>query len=105
MGALIFLMIIVGFFLVVFYLKFPPLYANKKLVATYDMMVIGVCAFICLIYIFRTHAAIADTRDDMWWQSVAAFGAVVIEAAFLGLCFLLRNYWVFKPPKRPGGMF
>src|ERR1700741_5078516 len=103
MGALIVLLIIIAFFIVVGYLSFPPMYANKKLVRTYDMMVIAVCAFLCLAYILRTHTAMADTRDNMWWEPVSAFGAVVIEAIFLGLCLLFRNFWVFKPPSRPGG--
>jgi len=103
MGALIVLLIIIGFFILVGYLSFPPAYANKKLVRAYDLMVVCVCAFICLMWIFRTHTTMAETRDNMYWEPVSAFGAVGIEAVFLGLCFLFRNFWVFKPPSRPGG--
>jgi hypothetical protein len=104
MGALIVLLIAIGFLILVAYLKFPPMYASKKLVGTYDMMVIGVCAFICLMYVLKVHGAMAETRDDMWWEPLAALGAVGIETVFLGLCFLFRNFWVFKPPSRPGGL-
>jgi amino acid transporter len=103
MGALIVLTIIIGFFILLGYLNFPPAYANKKLVRAFDMMAVLVCAFICLMYVLKVHVLMADTRDDMWWEPKAAVGAVGIEAVFLGLCFLFRNFWVFKPPSRPGG--
>jgi hypothetical protein len=101
MGAVVVLLGIIGFMVLWAYLKFPPPYAKKKLVSVFDMMVLGVCAFICLMWILNVRGEYADT-DTEWWQALAVLGALGIEIVFLGLCFLLRNFWVFRPPRRPG---
>ena len=102
MGPIIVLLAIIGLLVLFAYLKFPPPYANKKLVSVYDMMVLGVCAFICLMWVLNMRSKLIDTPDEGWWQPVAIAGALGIEIIFLGLFFLARNFWIFRPPSRPG---
>jgi hypothetical protein len=104
MGVVIVVLAIIGLLVMFAYLKFPPPYANPKLVNVFDMMVLGVCAFLCLIWALNIRTTWMGTINDRWWQPVAIAGALGIEIAFLGICFLLRNFWVFKPPRRPGGL-
>ncbi len=102
MGSVIVLLGIIGLLVLFCYLKFPPPYAKRKLVNAFDIMVLVVCAFICLMWIFKMHASLVDTSDEDWELPLAVGGALGIEIVFLGICFLMRNFWVFKPPRRPG---
>lgn len=102
MGAVILLLLIIGGAVLFAYLKFPPPYANKKLVGTFDLMVLGVCAVLCLACFFSIREHMMGTTDDSLWQSFAVAGMLLIESVFLGLCFLLRNFFVFRPPRHPG---
>ncbi len=103
MGALIVFLAIIGFLVLVAYLKFPPRFAPKKALHIFDATVVGICFFLCLIWILNIRGTLLGTDDDIWWTPLAATGACGIEIIFLGACFLLRNFWVFKPPDRPGG--
>jgi amino acid transporter len=102
MGSVVLLLAILGFMVLFAYLKFPPPYANKKMVSTFDMMVLAVCTLLCVSWIFYMRGALINTTAERLWQPLAVVGALGIEIVFLGLCFVLRNFWVFKPPRRPG---
>ena len=102
MGAVVLLMGIIGFLVLFAYLKFPPSYANKKFVSTYDAMVMTVCAIMCLTWIFYMRGGLINTAEQNLWAPLAVLGALAIEIVFLSLCFVLRNFWIFKPPRRPG---
>lgn len=103
MGIVIVALAIIGFLVLLAYLKIPPLYAPANLVNIYNLMVMAVCAGLCLIWFLKIRATWMGGINDKWWEPVAIAGALVIEIVFLGICFLLRNFWVFKPPRRPGG--
>src|SRR6266550_1769404 len=105
MGLVIVTLAVIGFLVLVVYLAFPPGYADPKLVGTYNMMVLGVCALFSLIWFLNARATWMGTEDDKWWFFLAISGSLAIEIVFLTLCFLLRNFWIFRPPRRPGGGF
>lgn len=93
---------VIGFLVLFAYLKLPPSYADKKLVSTYNIMVLIVCFVICLLLFLNIRADWMGSIRDKWWKPVAIIGVLSFEIVFLGICFLLRNFWVFKPPRRPG---
>jgi hypothetical protein len=66
------------------------------------MMVLSVCAIMCLSWIFYIRGGLLHTSEEKLWEPLAVLGALAIEIVFLVLCFVLRNFWVFKAPKRPG---
>lgn len=106
MGAVIIVLAIIGLAVLFCYLKFPPPFAKPHLLGAFNKMVIAVCAFLCLIWFLYARGTWAGTAADQWWLPIGLAGALAIEICFLGLCFLLRNFWLFKPPRRPGsGMF
>jgi len=104
MGAVIVVLAIIGLLVLFVYLKFPPAYANQKLVSVYNKMVLAVCAILSLVWFLSIRANWMGTDDEKWWLPVAILGALAIEIGFLGICLLLRNFWVFKPPRRPGSL-
>jgi hypothetical protein len=104
MGAVIVVLAIIGFLVLFSYLKFPPPYANPKLVSVYNKMVMAVCVLLCGGVFLSIRAAWIGTDEEQWWLPVAVAGALATEISFLGLCFLMRNFWIFKPPRRPGGL-
>jgi hypothetical protein len=102
MGAVVLLLGVIGFFVLFAYLKYPPPYANKKTVRTFDMMVMTVCAVVCLSWFFHVRAGLIHTSAEKLWEPLAILGTLGIEILFLAVCFVLRNFWIFKPPRRPG---
>jgi len=104
MGIIITVLAILGFAMLFAYIQFPPPYADKKLINTFNVMTIGVCAFICLMWALNVRSIWAVGVSEKWWKAIAIAGALGIETLFLGICFVLRNFWVFKPPRRPGGL-
>lgn len=102
MGAVVLLFAVIGFIVLLAYLKFPPPYANKKAVNAFDWVVMAVCAIICLSWILDIRGELVHTTDEKLWEPLAVLGALGIEIVFLGVCFVLRNFWIFKPPRRPG---
>lgn len=105
MGAIIVVLAIIGAVVLFAYLKFPPPYATKKLVDTFNFMTLGVCAFLCLAFFLNLRSDWIGTINDKWWLPMGILGVLGIEIVFLGICFLLRNFWIFKPPRRPGSGF
>ncbi|MCE9508231.1 MAG: hypothetical protein K8R48_07990 [Alphaproteobacteria bacterium] len=104
MGAVIVVLAVIGLLVLLVYLKFPPPFANAKTIGVYDKMVLGVCGVLCLLWFLNARATWMGTDDDKWWIPLGILGALAIEIGFLGICFLMRNFWIFKPPRRPGGL-
>lgn len=105
MGQIVILLSMLGAGVLYAYLKFPPAYANKRQVQVFDMMVLGVCGFICLMWVLNIRSQLIGTSDEDWWQGLGFGGALGIEVVFLGVCFLLRNFYVFRPPSSGRGFF
>ncbi len=105
MGSIVIVLAIIGFLVLFAYLKFPPLYVDQKLVRVFNNMVMAVCAVLCLAWFLHIRTDWMGTVNDKWWLPVALIGALAIEIVFLGVFFLLRNFWIFKPPRRPGSGF
>jgi hypothetical protein len=104
MGAIIGVLATIGFLVALCYLKFPPPYADKNLVHKFDMMVLSVCGFLCFMWTLSVALDWRGTSESSWWIPLSIIGSLGIESVFLGLLFVVRNYWVFKPPRRPGGL-
>ncbi len=103
MGAVVVVLAIIGALVLFAYLQFPPPYVSQKLIKVFDRMVMGVCAGLCLVWFWSIYTDWAGCPNDKWWVAVAVTGVLLIEIVVLGVCFLLRNFWIFKPPRRPGG--
>ena len=102
MASIVLGLMVIGFLVLFAYLKLPPRYAEQKLVSTYNKMILIVCFVLCLLLFLNIRADWMGSIHDKWWKPVAIIGTLAFEIVFLGICFLLRNFWVFKPPRRPG---
>jgi hypothetical protein len=104
MGAVIIVLAVIGLLVLLVYLKFPPPFANAKTIGVYNNMVLGVCGVLCLLWFLNARATWMGTDADQWWVALGVAGALGIEIGFLSIALLLRNFWIFKPPRRPGGL-
>ena len=102
MGPIIAVLAFFGIFVAWAYFIFPPQHANERQVSVFNWSVMGACAMICLGWILNVGTALSGTTSEKYLLSFAVGGAILIEIVFLGVCFLLRNFWIFKPPRRPG---
>ena len=102
MGPIVVFLAIIGFLILCVYLKFPPPYAKKRLVGVFNMMVLAVCALLCLVVALNIDSQYANTDEENWGLPLAIAGALGVEIVFLALCFVMRNFWIFRPPRPPG---
>ena len=89
MKLAIFIFFIIGALVLFAFLNFPPPYANKKIVKTFNKMVLGVTFIICLVFYLsgRVNLPFSSAMREV----IAFAGAVGIEIVFLTICFCLRN--------------
>lgn len=102
LGPLIAFLALIGLTVLWCFFNFPPKYANEKQLSAFNWMVIGVCAMICLAWVAQVGAILQGSVDEEWIKPLAIAGALGIEVVFLGIALLVRNFWIFKPPSRPG---
>lgn len=102
MGALVILLALLGFAVLFAYLKFPPAFANQAQVTVYNNMVLGVCVLLMVFWVLGARGRMAGGPNGDYWPVVAVAGALGIEIIFLGVFFLIRNFYIFKPPRLGG---
>jgi hypothetical protein len=106
MGPLVALLAIIGACVLFAYLSFQPqYYPEKGKISIFNWMVLAVCALVCLTWVLMVKSYLAGGPSDKYWKPFAIGGALGFEIIFLGACFILRNFYVFKPPRRPGSGF
>lgn len=105
MGAVVALLAILGLIVGWAFFAFQPQYANKQQLSVFNWTVIGACTMLCLAWLFNVGQALDTEVYDKYRAVFAIGGALGIEIVFLTACFLMRNFWIFKPPRRPGSGF
>jgi hypothetical protein len=106
MGPLIGLLIFVGAAVAWAFFTFQPEYANKRALSVFNWSVIGAGAMICIAWYFNMHVFLdpknmGESAARKFRMAFALIGSLGIESIWLLLMFVLRNFWIFKPP-RPG---
>lgn len=101
MGVIV---VTVGLFAVaalVAFFFFKPEYNNQKVINTFNACWLFVTALLAIGFVFYINNLMAGTIHDKLWKPVAMAGSLAITFVLLTLGLLLRNFWLFKPPKRP----
>jgi hypothetical protein len=83
------------------FFNFPPEAADEKPLSVFNWSVVGAGALICLTFVLKIKANYTSEELAKYRGPLEIAGALGIEVLWLGLMFLLRNFWIFKP-KRPG---
>lgn len=106
MGPLIGLLIFLGAAIAWSFFTFQPEYANKRALSVFNWSVLGAGALICIALMVNIKVFLVNISPDAAAKYKVAFelaGALGVEIVWLTLMFLIRNFWLFKPPRRPGG--
>jgi hypothetical protein len=106
MGPLIGLLIFIGAAIAWCFFTFQPEYANKKALSVFNWSVLGACAMMCMTFMFYIKGYLSAISSETAGKYKLAFeliGALGIESVWLLVMLLIRNFWLFKPPRRPGG--
>lgn len=101
LAPLIALLLLSGFMLVFVFFRFQPETLNKGSLSIFNWTITGVCAMVCAAWALGVRAQLAGSIDEHWIPQVQAAGALAIVNVFYFLGFVLRNFWIFKPPKGP----
>lgn len=102
MGTIIFVLGFIGLAVLWAFFAWPPEWANEKQVRVFNWSVVAACAMICMAWMLNISVIFDGEYIEKFRWPFAILSALGIEIVFLGIMFLLRNFWVFKPP-RPGG--
>jgi hypothetical protein len=103
LAPLIALLIVSGFMVVFVFFRFQPevTTAGKSSLSIFNWTVTGVCAMLCAAWALGVRAQLLYTVDEHWIPQVQAAGALAIINFFYFMGFVLRNFWIFRPPKGP----
>lgn len=97
-GPIIALLALFGIGVLWCFFIFVPRYANKKLISVYNWTVLGILIMICLPFVFYIDSFLPPSRKE-YLRDFAIIGCLAIEIVWLGIAFLLRNFWVFRGAK------
>lgn len=105
MGAIAAVFLIFGALALWVFFSFTPRHADPKQVSVFNWAVLGACALICIGWLMNIGTLLTNVNAEKYLAVFAIMGAVAIEVIFLAVCLVLRNFWIFKPPRRPGSGF
>lgn len=81
------------------YVSFTPMYANKKALKAFNQATLVVVVVLTgLLYL--NGKTLLPVSSDSLREMVSLIFAFLIELFLLVLLFVVRNYWIFKPPRR-----
>lgn len=103
MGPLIGLLCFIGAGIAWAFFAFQPEYANKRALSVFNWSVMGAGAMICLAWILNMKMVLGGEQYAKYKTAFQLIGVLGIECVWLTLMLLIRNFWIFKPPRRPGG--
>lgn len=103
MGPLVALLICVGVFVAWAFFSFQPEWANKRALSIFNWTVLLACLMISVAAGFNVKVIFGQAAFEKYRLPLIAVTSLGIEIGFLTIMFLLRNFWIFKPPRRPGG--
>jgi hypothetical protein len=103
MGPLIALLIFLGMVVAWAFFAFQPEYANKRALTVFNWTIVGACGMMCLAWAFNVKHVLKSEDYAKFSGAFAIIGALGIECVWMTVMFLIRNFWLFKPPRRPGG--
>lgn len=98
MESLVAFLAILGLMVLWIYFNFPPKNAEKNALFIFNLMVVFICVLLCGAWIWNVAAILGGSTDDKYVKPMAIAGALGIEVIFLGIAFVLRNFWIFKRP-------
>lgn len=97
------LLFIIAVMAMVAYLQFPPQYADKRLVSVFNKFSAGLTAVMFILFYLNGRLNLPFSEDLR--ELMSLIFAVMLELFMLAVFFIIRNFWMFKPPRRPGGGF
>lgn len=105
-GPLVALLAIFGVAVLWIFFNFQPQYANKRQLSVFNWTVVAMCVMFCIGFVLYLYSGLGERNRESFFLPFSIGGALAIEICFLTVGFLLRNFWIFKPPSRPrGGLF
>ncbi len=80
------------------YLSFNPPYAEKKALTAFNRATMGVV--IILTVLFYLNGKIYLPLSDSLREMMSLIFAFLVELFLLVILFVVRNFWLFKAPRR-----
>lgn len=84
------------------FIKFSPEHQNMRGVHTFNWMVVGLGALIWVIGYFTFQDVLERSGGGVikYRYLLGLGGGGCIMIVYLGICYLLRNYWLFADKRR-----
>lgn len=91
------LIILLPFFIISLWLffRFSPKQQKNKC-KIYNLIIISVAIFFCLLYSYRTYTVMINTNDSAWWLILSILGSLFIFSVTLIIGSILRNHLFFR---------
>lgn len=102
LGTLIFLLFIIGVGVLWAFFSFQPKYVNQQQLKAFNWTVVGMCAMFCVGVVAYIYSDLSPDGRTNFFLPLALCAAIATEIVFFTLGLILRNFWIFTPPRRRG---
>lgn len=98
LGALIFLLAIMGVFVLWLFFSLQPKFVNARQLSVFNWTVVAMCVMICAGVVTYIYTELSPEGRDEYFGPVALAATLAIETVFFTVALLLRNFWIFRAP-------
>ncbi len=102
MGALVAVLAFVACTALWVFFNFLPPHARARSVTVFNRAVLAVCMLGAGVVYLRVRVMFTTPMVQEYKEPVSLAAGLGFAALFLLVFFLLRNFWIFRPTRRPG---
>jgi hypothetical protein len=84
------------------FFKFLPDIDNKPALKAFNISIVIVAFLFAGAWAFRLKGNLVGTDFESLYGVIAFGGIMLIYNFVIGVAFVMRNYWIFRPTRRPG---
>lgn len=99
-GALIFLLGILGVFVLWAFFTFQPKFVNERQLSVFNWTVVGMCVMFCIGLTAYIYSDLSPAGRAEFFVPLAVSACLGIEVVFFTVGLVLRNFWIFSA-RRP----
>ena len=101
-NAVIFTLLLICFIVLWVFYNFKPEYGSKRAIGAFNACILFVASLLVGAWSFKIYAILhASPKHEALWPYIASGGSLIIWVSTFTIGFCLRNFWIFRPSRRP----
>lgn len=105
-GAIIFMLGILALAVWWIFFSFQPKFVNEKQLKAFNWTIVAIWLMFSVAMVIYIYTDLSPMSREKYFWGIAIGGTLAAQIVFFTIGLLLRNFWIFQPPRRPGrGIF